>query len=280
VSKSFSYSILTYKHSLFLGEVLNVGVLLIYPDENLVEFHYPKKINRIKDLYSDFNERLIKDYLKAFEQKSRKLNRQLDKYIFGYNDLLSDNFMVEDASALQFDSFRTGIYYSSSEEVTKRYVDLVLGDYKSETLGTKHRITDDSLVQSIKTKVIELNPASKDFLKFDEQRILKNKHVAFKSDFYWKNGVINYAKAVSFDVSKESTIIDKSILLNGKLRQLEKTNYKDSHVDFIIQEPFTARFKDAFEEAKSILSENDIEKRIFTSWEEYSALVANNIKKL
>ncbi|GAA0876706.1 hypothetical protein GCM10009118_31160 [Wandonia haliotis] len=279
MSKSFSYSILTYKHSLFLGEVLNVGILLIFPDDHLIEFRYPKKINRIKNLYADFNEALIKEYLKGFESKTRNLHNKLDKYVFGYHDLISENLLVEDASALQFESFRSGIYYTTPEEVIKRYTDLVLGDYNSDTIGTRHRITEDSLIQNIKSKIIELNPSSKSHLKFDENRILKNKHIAFKSDFYWKNGVVNYAKAVSFDVAKEATIIDKSILINGKLRQLEKTSYKNAHIDFIIQEPLNADFNDAVEEAKSILRENRIEKRIFTNWNEYSVLVANDIKQ-
>ena len=280
MSKSFSYSILTYKHSLFLGEVLNIGVLFIFPDENVVEFHYPKKLNRIRDLYGNFNENLIKEYLKAFETKSKSLNRHLDKYVFGYNDLISDYLIVEDASALQFDSFRSGIYYKPFEEVSKQYVELVLGDYQSETIGTIHRITSDRIVKNVTSKIIDLNPKSKDFLKFDINRILKNKHVEFKSDFYWKNGNINHSKAISFDVVKENTIIDNALLLNAKLRQLEKSKHKNAHIDFIIQSPKQENFSDTFDEAISILNENQIEKRFYTDWTVYSEMVAHEIKPL
>lgn len=279
MSKRISYSILTYKHSLFLGEVLNVGVLFVFPDENLIEFHYPKKLNRLKGVYTDFNETLIKDYLKAFELTSRKLSKDFEPNIFGYNNLISENFLIEDASALQFEPFRSGIYYSTYQEVREQYVNLVLGHYQSETISTTHKTTEESIVKTVKNKVLELNPKSKDLLKFDDDRILKSKHVAFNSDFYWKNDVIHYAKAVSFDVAKESTIIDKALLLNGKLRQLEKTIYKNSHIDFLIHDPKKIDFQDVIEEAKAILQDNEIHQELYLDFSLYSREVADHIKE-
>lgn len=277
MSKNFSYSILTYKHSLFLGEVLNVGILLIFPDENVVEFYYPQKINRLKGLYSDFNENLVKEYLKAFEKKSRNLNQKLDQYVFGYNDLITDHFIVEDASALQFEAFRTGIYYSDFEVIRERYIQLILGNYNSEIKRTVHKITDEKIVQKIKSKVFELNPTAKDFLRFDDKRILINKHVQFKSDFYWKNEFTNYTKALSFDLADAKNIIDKSILLNGQLRQLEKSELKDVKIDFVIHEPRDGKFQDAIDEAKAILNENDINKQLFTDLKIYSEQIVSHI---
>lgn len=279
MSKQISYSILTYKHSLFLGEVLNVGVLFVFPDENLVEFHYPKKLNRLKGVYTDFNETLIKDYLKAFELTSRKLSKEFEPSIFGYNNLISENFLIEDASALQFENFRTGIYYSPLEQVREQYIKLLLGHYESETISTVHKTTEESIVKTVKNEVLALNPKSKDLLKFDANRILKSKHVAFNSDFYWKNKVIHYAKAVSFDVAKESTIIDKALLLNGKLRQLEKTKYKNSHIDFLIHEPKKIAFQDVIEEAKAILQDNEIHQELYLDLSLYSKEVADHIKE-
>lgn len=280
MSKRFSYSILSYKHSLFLGEVVNIGVLFIFPDENLVEFHYPRKINRIRGLYADFNEGLIKDYLKSFERKSKSLSSKLDKYAFGYNDILTDHFIVQDASALQFSDFRTGIYYSDVEDVINRYLYLVLGEYDSDFEKTKQKLSDDDIVRKVKTKVFELNPVSKEHLKFDNRRILRNNHIQFKSDFYWQNGVVNYAKALSFDLSKEEGIINKSLLLNGQLRQLEKSKYKSAHIDLIIHKPVGTAFNDVISEATVILQENQIQKRIFDNWNEYSIEIANNISPL
>ncbi|HNS42668.1 MAG TPA: DUF3037 domain-containing protein [Taishania sp.] len=280
MNKSFSYSILTYNHSLVLGEVINVGVLLIFPDENVVEFHYPQRLNRIKDLYHNFNESLVKDYLKAFEIKARTLNQYLQDYIFGYHELISNNLLTENASALQFEAVKVGFYTGNYETVAKQYVDLLLGNYKSETVGATNRITTEKLIQQVKSTIYELNPQSKNYLKFDDQRILKNNHVEFKSDFYWQNGAIHHAKAVSFDVNKENNIIDSALLLNAKLRQLEKTSLKNTHIDFIIQPPLQLKFNDAYQEACSILNENEVNKQLYTNSLEYCEIVANQIKPM
>jgi len=278
VSKEFSYSILTYKHSLFLGEVLNVGVLLLFPEENIIEFHFPKKITRIKNLYSDFNERLIKDYLKAFERKCKTLTNSLDKYVFDYNDFITENLIIDDASPLQFETFRSGIYYSSVEVVRERYLGLILSNYsKLKRVSTK--ITDRSIIKNVKSKILELNPESIGFLKTDNDRILVNKHIQFKSDFYWDNGVTNnYTKALSFDLDTEEEIINRSILINGKLRELEKTNFKHSHIDLVLQAPCNLSFTDAYLEAEDILKDIQMEKRLFENWLDYSKIVADNIK--
>jgi hypothetical protein len=280
VSKRFSYSILTYKHSLFLGEVINVGVLFVFPDENLIEFHYPKKISRLKGLYQHFNESLIREYLKAFEKKSHALSGKLDKYIFGFNDILTENFIIQDASALQFSDFRNAIYYTSAEEISKKYYELLLGEYHSEAVKSRQNISDDDLIRKVKHKVFELNTTSKEYIKTDDKRILRNKHIQFKSDFYWKNGSLNYAKAVSFDLGTEEGIINKSLLLNGQLRHLEKSKYKDVHIDLIIHQPENRVFSDVIEEASAIIQENQIQKRVFTNWSEYSLEIAENIKPL
>lgn len=277
MSKKFSYSILTYRHSLFLGEVINIGILFVFPDEHLVEFHYPKRLNRIHGLYTNFNETLIKDYLKSFEKKSRNLHQQLDQYLFGFNDILSDHFIVEDASALQFSGFRSAVYHKTEVEVCEQYYNLILGDYNAEVIKTKHSLLDQDLVKKVKTKVYELNPAAKDYIKFDSLRILRSNHIQFKSDFYWKNGVVNYAKIISFDLATEEGIINKSLLLNGQLRQLEKSNHKNSHIDLVIHQPENNLFNSVVEEAIKIVQENQLEKRIFTHWSDYSSEIANNI---
>lgn len=278
MNKRFSYSILTYKHSQFLGEVLNVGVLFIFPEENLIEFHYPNKIGRLSNAYTDFNTLLIKDYLRSFEEKSKTLNIDLNRYALNDQGIITNHFIIEDASALQFGVIRSALYYDSIDEVRKHYLELILGHYQSDTIKTASKITEQRIVSSLKTKVYRLNPASRKNLKTDRRRILRSQHVEFKSDFYWRNGDINYAKAISFDVEEESKIIDKAILINGKLRQLEKGEYRNAHIDLIIHEPNDTAFGDTILEARSILEENQIHPDVFTDLDAYSREVAAQIQ--
>lgn len=278
MSKRFSYSVLTYKHSQFLGEVLNIGVLFVFPEENTVEFHYPQSLVRLSGAYTDFNTHLIKDYLCSFEEKSREISNQLHHFDLRNNASLTNNFIIEDASALQFDPFRSGIYYHSVAEVREQYIALLLGHYTSDTVNTTHKLSEKAIIQQVKSNVLRLNPASRDRLRFDNRRILRSKHVAFKSDFYWRNTDVNYAKAVTFDLAVESKIIDKALLINGKLRQLEKTHYRNAQIDLIVQDAVDSKFTDAIAEAKSILSENQINPTLYFDLEVYSEQVATNIQ--
>lgn len=280
MNKRFSYSILTYKHSQFLGEVLNVGVLFVFPDENLIEFHYPKSLVRLSSAYTDFNTNLIKDYLRSFEEKSKRLNLDLDSYALNDHKIITNHFIIEDASALQFEPFRAALYSDSVDDVYQRYSDLILGHYKSETVKTTSKITEKEIVSSLKSKVYRLNPASRDYLRFDNDRILKSNHVQFKSDFYWRNGVTNYAKAISFFVGNESRIIDKAILINGKLRQLEGSRHKNAHIDLIVQQPIDSKFGDTISEALSILEQNQIQTEIYSDLDAYSREVADHIQPI
>jgi hypothetical protein len=62
MSNYFTYSVLQYKHSLALGEILNVGILFYFPDDGCFEF-----INgdgsRVKSVYPDFDNSLFNGYL-------------------------------------------------------------------------------------------------------------------------------------------------------------------------------------------------------------------------
>jgi hypothetical protein len=262
VSYEISYSILKYKHSEFLGEVLNVGVIFIVPQLNIIEFHYPKKIHRLVKAYPTLNEDVIKNYLKSFQKKAKSFNKYLDKYSFDLNDLLFDHLIVEDSSSLQFEKFRSAIIFDDFNKSRDKYLELILGPYESPTISTIHKCTDSDIVNSIKESVISLDPNKKELLKFDKKRILRSKLVSFKSDFYWFHNGTHYVKALSFDLSNETNIIDKSLLINGQLRHLEKSKLKDSKIDLIVRKPSDDKLLDAFFEAKSILADSQIDKEI------------------
>jgi hypothetical protein len=50
MNKSIIYSILQYKHSLALGEILNVGILFYFPEEKQFEFALGDA-SRLKAIY-------------------------------------------------------------------------------------------------------------------------------------------------------------------------------------------------------------------------------------
>ena len=58
MNKVLTYSILQYKHSLLLGEAINIGVLFYFPEENHLEFAYGTS-TRARAIYEDFDTTLF-----------------------------------------------------------------------------------------------------------------------------------------------------------------------------------------------------------------------------
>jgi hypothetical protein len=56
----FKYSLLKYNHSQVLNEELVLGILFYFPHKNQFDFIYPPKLTRIKKIYFNFSESLIK----------------------------------------------------------------------------------------------------------------------------------------------------------------------------------------------------------------------------
>lgn len=55
VNNKFQYCTLKYRHSIFLNENVNVGLLFFFQEEKRLEFIYPKSLTRISHLYSNIN---------------------------------------------------------------------------------------------------------------------------------------------------------------------------------------------------------------------------------
>lgn len=86
MSKYFIYSVLQYKHSLSLKEILNVGVLFYFPEEQKIEF-VSGGFSRVKGAYPMVNTHLLKSYIKEIEIK---LTQQIDLF---FNSPSKDDFL-------------------------------------------------------------------------------------------------------------------------------------------------------------------------------------------
>ncbi len=49
----YTYCLLKYKHSPFLDESVNIGVLIYFGDSQRFSFKYSKNLSRIKSIYNN-----------------------------------------------------------------------------------------------------------------------------------------------------------------------------------------------------------------------------------
>lgn len=122
MGKFFIYSVLQYKHSLSLKEILNVGVLFYFPDQQKIEF-VSGGFSRIKGAYPTVDTHLLESYIKEIEIKLAQQNN-LFINIFSKADFLS--YIHKHILAVA----GSGLVFANAESVQWDFPsDLAIGEY-------------------------------------------------------------------------------------------------------------------------------------------------------
>lgn len=228
----YTYCILKYKHSPFLDESINIGVLIYFESTQKFVFKYSKTLNRIKNIYSNVPEKTIKEYL-------RQINKYLTEYqslkenIFPLNDLnlksfLAQNVLPADGTVLQFSHFKTDYLRDFTEEfIEKVIIDKVfIDDIKPNYAQQQEPKIIAHLFKELKKQGFE-EAANKSRIKKDFN--IQTNTGKFNFDFAWKNGVWNLVKPVGFDLKTGDGIVQKARNNLGEFTDLEsevKSEYK------------------------------------------------------
>lgn len=283
MNKHFSYSILQYKHSISLGEILNVGILFHFPESNLgngkLYFVYGNG-HRAKSIYPNFNNSLFNVFLKTINNKIISANNlfQDESLKNGLRDFIHKNILAEDASALQFSepNIVTNVF-NTNEIAIKTFSEKLLPGIVTEKPLT-NRISETLIIKKYKSYVFENH---KDL----EKKIVKNKEVKdndvnLKFDFAWKNGSLNLVKPLSFDLNDAQSIQQKAVTYFGYLNLLDDyAKDNNCRFDFIVAKPRTSTLFKSYDKAIDILGQSIAPKRIIfeNEIENYSEETINGL---
>lgn len=252
----YTYCLLKYKHSPFLDESINIGVLIYFGYSQKFYFKFSKYLNRIKSVYNNVPEKTIKEYLRQINNKLERYNS--DKNIlFPLNDtnlkeFLNLNILPIDSGVLQFSSFRTNIQEFDDELIesiiTEQYF---IDDIKANSNQQQEPKIIANLYKELKTQgfdqVVNKNRVKRDFN-------IQTNTGNFNFDFAWKNGVWNLVKPVGFDLKTGDGIVQKARNNLGEFTDLEsevKSNYKCA---IIVGEPSDKKLFDNYSKALNILN--------------------------
>ncbi|HTI61113.1 DUF3037 domain-containing protein [Mucilaginibacter sp.] len=173
MKKTYTYSLLQYRHSIVLGEVLNIGLLVYFPIESRIRFIYPENFKRIKTLYNNFPERTIISYFEYFNQRVDELNKKPEVfYKYEINNslrtLIENEFLSADSSILQFSNYHKAILYT--EDLNTLIMKLSNLYFPSDDIVVKNEFIvsnkniqkkDDWIRPDIKNKIVKID---KDFI--------------------------------------------------------------------------------------------------------------------
>ena len=264
----FTYSVLQYKHSLALGEILNVGILFYFPIENKFEL-VEGGGSRIKSVYPDFDNGLFNSYLKTI---GLKINDHINLFSEIPNQSTLPNYihkyiLAQDAAGL---IFREPVYvknvFGNNQKAIEEYSKLFLPGINIEkSIVTKHN--EQFIKRQFKGYLSNKDALIGQKLKTNQE--IKTKTCTVKFDYAWNQ---NFIKPLSFDLLDETSIQTKSAVIHSQLIQLEEFAIKNSiHFDLLIAKPQEPDLLNEYNNALDLIDSVSTNKSLITQdkWEEY-----------
>lgn len=258
----FIYSILQYKHDLALGEILNVGVLFCFPEDNTFEF-VSGDATRAKAIYPNFNNPLYNSYFKAI---SNKLKKHIDLFSgqpigSDFASYIHNNILAEDAAGLIFrEPVQVKNVFGSKSKAIDEYSKFLLpGINISKPKIEKHN--DSYLIKTFTNYCLEKNVDFEE--KLSKNEVVKTQHLEIRFDLAWKNSIKNFIKPISFDFTDLSSIQNKAAVFYSYLTELNTINKNNQFsFDFLIAKPQNLDFIPAYENAIDFIDSAKCQKRI------------------
>ena len=261
----FYFVTLHYRPSYFLGEVVNIGVLLWFEETQKLFFVYPNQLERLKRIYFDINLNSIKNSLKAFEQQAVELNDSRELFLRGFNkNILAEYFLVPDANSFFFGEWKAGL-------TNGREIDKIIEYYKMSYLKYYfHKISipphDETYLKKQFRQAIAHQTAEKHLFK-EYIFFAGSQNLSHEFPYAWKNGTLNLVTPISFDLKKQHSIQSKAARWLGLFSIIEAKN-KDANIcfDILLAEPTNKELLPIYEDAKAIIT--DIPSLQYRFWEE------------
>jgi len=264
------FNLLKYIHSPFLGEEVNVGILLYFPEQERMEFRFPESSRRLALLYPNFSARQLRSYQESFSRRVARTNAELKQApsLDHYASFITRELLPADATALQFGSLTKAIaHLEDPAAVADHYYELYFG---SVAAPVRSRRKDDGfLLSRFRRLLAETDPAAVRLVRRDVEVVAPKTSVRF--DMAWQNGTLNHVKALSFDLSSRSEINHKSVYSHGWLDLLAEVAQNQNYsFDLLVAPPSQRELYGEYEKALSILQGTSAPVRII---EEGKALI-------
>jgi hypothetical protein len=280
--KSYIYNILQYKHSEFSGEAVNIGIILYWPKTNSIIFRYSKNLHRIKNLYKNFSEKIIIEYLKIIENKCNSINNSKITLFsiqdtFHYDEFLETQFLFNNNNSLQFSKSISAInYFDNFDDVLNNLVQRYFISNEVNKEVKTHRET--SILKKFNDTLEELGISTIEDI---ENKYIKNKIVTnetgnkIKFDIAWKNGSLNLIKPINFDLNDQKYIADKAYKNYGLFTDLENEAIENNYrYDLMLIRPQNSTFFKDYDHALKLLSNLNkvqlVEEDGFTKYTQYA----------
>lgn len=285
MNATYVYSVLTYHHNHASNEVVNVGVLALFPLGGEVYLLRPERAalkRRLQHLYADAACDTVWAYLTSFDHQAKRISGKIGGYLGQYSSLISEQFLTENGSSLRFAEPEISPIWKGTEESLALLQDRFLSGYGavpsergvvySEAYITR-KVKDliSSAFSKKKGKTLELYLS-------EERREVKAGAARIVAPQQWKNGTLNLIHPLALDVKTSDTINERCLSLAKSAELLsDKAEAENISFHFVLSKPQKEGLHDAYEESVAVLEQ--VNRKIVKvirpeGWEGYAKDVA------
>jgi hypothetical protein len=269
-------------HSASSGEALNVGILFIFPEQKQVIFHAPLKLSRLSHTYQNFSEWLVKAHLKGIKQKAQQVssdwNLFSDEILKDQRAFIAREFLLEDATALQFSDLRVGVLDTDDYKgFAKSYYELYFGDYEEQE-QKEHQRNEKYISQKLYKNIIAKSKDVEQYLQKDI--IVESPELTLKFEYAWQNLQKHLIKPLAFDLETEEGIQEKSARNFGYLTLLNQTAKDNNYTfDILVSRPSSKSLFASYDKALRVLESVPTSKKIIEEpqFDDYSGEIVGHI---
>ncbi len=251
--KPYHFLVLRYQLSASLGELVNVGVLLISLKDRKANFEILTRSNRLSRLYPGFDGHFYKKSMSAlrrnWKSKIDKINSD-QEYLFDDRDALLkslfSSLLPHGESTLVWSEVMSGIDadpLNLTEELFSEYV----GKWEKAS-SFRSRVDDSELKERVRQRLA----MNKNLFKLLQPKEISGDYRSYAFDFSWKNGKTQVLEPISFDYDRPEAIVEKAEKWTGRLSLLGENFQMIS----VLARPAvqSTALVDAYDKARSILS--------------------------
>lgn len=210
---AYSYVVLQYRHDVWVGEALNVGVLLFSESARFLKLKARTGQGRLAQAYPDLDHGALRDAIKSLERRFDKIASTSGLLLpTGGAIDVGRQVLIPDDSSLSWGMTGSGVAGSPEEALEKVYARFV-GRY-DKALGRDAR-SDEMVFEAVRRK-LELA----ELYQRVQRHVVRSKFATIPFEHAIENGVLHVIQPVSFDSADEERMLDKAAKWAGRLHSI------------------------------------------------------------
>ena len=244
----YSYCVLRYIHDVVSGECVNVGLILLAPDQPRLFGTTRKAIGRFRQLFPDLDAAAFRVAMTAIDRGLKAVQDRLETsglFTAETNAASCARLILpDDDSSLQWSDMGWGI----SDDVAATFDHLLARLVRQHDPASQRRRQDEDVWRPVRQALDERGVR----VPF-ESRTISGKTDTISFEHAWKNGRWHVYEPMSLDLADAEGIRDKARRWRGHLSAVEDALGEAVNLCFVVGGPNDPALQDAYQNALDIL---------------------------